>query len=275
MFTFFLLSVSILSGFAFQDFAYAETGMSVSVNADEGSTTISVSGHTSVKNNSVQILVTSPNGNRVDLAQVMPDANGDFAKEIQVGALWKEDGMYTIVIQQGQSSQYSFKLQAEVNGGITAATSVSDSTLKSGIGEVSPIIGGTKDISGLTITDNSVLGSTTISISGHTDRSGAITIQVISPNGNRVDLAQVMPDADGDFTAEFRTDSPLWNQDGDYTINVQQGSGSAYQDSVAVEVVDGAVIPEFGTIAALILAVAIISIITVSAKTRLSIMPRY
>ena len=275
MFTFFLLSVSILSGFAFQDFAYAETGMSVSVNADEGSTTISVSGHTSVKNNSVQILVTSPNGNRVDLAQVMPDANGDFAKEIQVGALWKEDGMYTIVVQQGQSSQYSFKLQAEVNGGITAATSVSDSTLKSGIGEVSPIIGGTKDISGLTITDNSVLGSTTISISGHTDRSGAITIQVISPNGNRVDLAQVMPDADGDFTAEFRTDSPLWNQDGDYTINVQQGSGSAYQDSVAVEVVDGAVIPEFGTIAALILAVAIISIITVSAKTRLSIMPRY
>ena len=275
MFTFFLLSVTILSGFAFQDFAYAETGMSVSVNADEGSTTISVSGHTSVKNNSVQILVTSPNGNRVDLAQVMPDANGDFAKEIQVGALWKEDGMYTIVIQQGQSSQYSFKLQAEVNGGITAATSVSDSTLKSGIGEVSPIIGGTKDISGLTITDNSVLGSTTISISGHTDRSGAITIQVISPNGNRVDLAQVMPDADGDFTAEFRTDSPLWNQDGDYTINVQQGSGSAYQDSVAVEVVDGAVIPEFGTIAALILAVAIISIITVSAKTRLSIMPRY
>ena len=275
MFVFFLLSVTILSGFAFQDFAYAETGMSVSVNADEGSTTISVSGHTSVKNNSVQILVTSPNGNRVDLAQVMPDANGDFAKEIQVGALWKEDGMYTIVVQQGQSSQYSFKLQAEVNGGITAATSVSDSTLKSGIGEVSPIIGGTKDISGLTITDNSVLGSTTISISGHTDRSGAITIQVISPNGNRVDLAQVMPDADGDFTAEFRTDSPLWNQDGDYTINVQQGSGSAYQDSVAVEVVDGAVIPEFGTIAALILAVAIISIIAVSAKTRLSVMPKF
>ena len=35
------------------------------------------------------------------------------------------------------------------------------------------------------------------------------------------------------------------------------------------------VVPEFGTIAVMILAVAIISIIAVSAKSRLSIMPRY
>ena len=276
MFAFFLLSVTILSGFAFQDFAYAETGMSVSVNADEGSTTISVSGHTSVKNNSVQILVTSPNGNRVDLAQVMPDANGDFAKEIQVGALWKEDGMYTIVIQQGQSSQYSFKLQAEVNGGITAATSVSDSTLKSGIGEVSPIIGGTKDISGLTITDNSVLGSTTISISGHTDRTNTdVTVRVQAPNGNIVSVSQLTPDANGDFMIDIEVGGQVWSQNGMYTIAVQQGESSSYKDSVDVEIVDGAIIPEFGTIAALILAVAIISIIAVSAKTRLSIIPKY
>jgi len=35
------------------------------------------------------------------------------------------------------------------------------------------------------------------------------------------------------------------------------------------------VVPEFGAIAALILAVAIISIIAVSAKSKLNIMPRY
>ncbi len=35
------------------------------------------------------------------------------------------------------------------------------------------------------------------------------------------------------------------------------------------------VVPEFGTIAAMILAVAIISIIAISAKSRLSIIPRY
>ena len=42
-----------------------------------------------------------------------------------------------------------------------------------------------------------------------------------------------------------------------------------------IEVVGTFVIPEFGTIAVMILAVAIISIIAVSAQSRLSIMPRY
>jgi predicted secreted protein with PEFG-CTERM motif len=42
-----------------------------------------------------------------------------------------------------------------------------------------------------------------------------------------------------------------------------------------IEIIGTHVIPEFGTIAAMILAVAIISIIAVSAKSRLSIIPRY
>ena len=42
-----------------------------------------------------------------------------------------------------------------------------------------------------------------------------------------------------------------------------------------IEIIGTFVIPEFGTIAAMILAVAIISIIAISAKSRLSIIPRY
>jgi predicted secreted protein with PEFG-CTERM motif len=42
-----------------------------------------------------------------------------------------------------------------------------------------------------------------------------------------------------------------------------------------IEVIGTFVVPEFGTIAAMILAVAIISIIAISSKSRLSIMPRY
>ncbi len=42
-----------------------------------------------------------------------------------------------------------------------------------------------------------------------------------------------------------------------------------------IEIIGTFVVPEFGTIAAMILAVAIISIIVVSARSRLSIMPRY
>ena len=41
------------------------------------------------------------------------------------------------------------------------------------------------------------------------------------------------------------------------------------------QVIDGHVIPEFGTIAVMILVVAIVSIIIVSAKTKLSLVPRY
>jgi len=277
MFTFFLLSVSILSGFAFQDFAYAETGMEVSVNANEGSTTISVSGHTSVKNNDITIMIKAPNGNIVAVYQVSPDANGDFMKDVQIGgSQWNQDGMYTVKVQQGSSSLYSFSLQAEVSDGTTAATSVSDSTLELGIGEVSPIIGTGKEIAGLTITDNSVLGSTTISISGHTDRTNnSIQIVVTAPNGNIVSVDQIMPEANGDFMVDIGVGGSQYGQSGMYTVTAQQGDNPNYKDSVDVEIVDGAVIPEFGTIAALILAVAIISIIAVSAKTRLSIIPRY
>jgi len=278
MFTFFLLSVSILSGFAFQDFAYAETGMEVSVNADEGSTTISVSGHTSVGNNDVTIRVQAPNGNIISAYQVSPNADGDFMQDVQIGGkLWSQNGMYTITVQQGSSSLYSFSLQAEVSDGTTAATSVSESTLESGTPGILDIpIGETKTISGLTITDNSVLGSTTISISGHTDRTNNdVTVRVQAPNGNIVSVSQVTPGANGDFMIDIEVGGQVWSQNGMYTIAVQQGDSSNYKDSVDVEIVDGAVIPEFGTIAALILTVAIISIIAVSAKTRLSIMPKY
>ena len=49
----------------------------------------------------------------------------------------------------------------------------------------------------------------------------------------------------------------------------------AYQNSAEVEILDGHVVPEFGVIAAMILAVAIVSIIVVTAKTKLSLVPRY
>ncbi|MGI0008131.1 MAG: PEFG-CTERM sorting domain-containing protein, partial [Nitrosopumilaceae archaeon] len=42
-----------------------------------------------------------------------------------------------------------------------------------------------------------------------------------------------------------------------------------------IEIIGTQIVPEFGAIAALVLAVAIISIIAVSAKTRLRLMPKY
>jgi len=73
----------------------------------------------------------------------------------------------------------------------------------------------------------------------------------------------------------IETGGAQWSQDGDYTISAQQGDASNYKTSAAVEIVDGHVIPEFGVIAAMILAVAIVSIIVITEKTRLSLVPRY
>ena len=105
IFTLILLSVSILSGFVIQDNAFAQQtqGMALSLTADEGSTTIAVSGTTSVTNNDISIVVTAPNGNIVTIDQISPDANGDFMTEIQTNSLlWRQDGVYTVTAQQGE-----------------------------------------------------------------------------------------------------------------------------------------------------------------------------
>ena len=56
----------------------------------------------------------------------------------------------------------------------------------------------------------------------------------------------------------------------DRTLTIEFLAGSEQ-----IEIIGTFVIPEFGTIAAMILAVAIISIIAISAKSRLSIQSRY
>ncbi len=60
-----------------------------------------------------------------------------------------------------------------------------------------------------------------------------------------------------------------------YTITANQGTSSEYKESIQVEIKDGVVVPEFGIIATMILAVSIISIIIVSTRTKLTILPRY
>ncbi|HSF28153.1 MAG TPA: PEFG-CTERM sorting domain-containing protein, partial [Nitrosopumilaceae archaeon] len=52
------------------------------------------------------------------------------------------------------------------------------------------------------------------------------------------------------------------------TIHFQDGAEE-------IEIIGTFIVPEFGAIAALVLAVAIISIIALSAKTRLRLMPKY
>ena len=128
---------------------------------------------------------------------------------------------------------------------------------------------------GLSIEADAVEGSTTITITGHaTSTISPVIIKVSAPNGNVVAIDQLNPDSDGSFTSTIGVGGPMWKQDGIYTIDASQGTNSMNKASVEVEIADGAVVPEFGTIASLILVVAISSIIVLSAKGRLSFTPR-
>ena len=242
--------------------AYA-AGMSLSVDADYAGGSISVSGDTD-RSGDVSILVTAENGNISAVAQVSP-SGGSYSATLMPKNM---DGSYTVSAQQGSASMY--KLSVEISSASpsgSAATGVEAA-------EVDEVVVVDTSAPGLNLSATGVEGSSTIDVSGTTDRSGDITLKVIAPNGNIVSVSQITPSG-GSFSVAIETGGALWTQDGMYTISAHQGDASSYQKSAQIEVVDGHVIPEFGVIAGVILAVAIASIIAVSAKSRLAIVPKY
>ena len=274
-----LIAMSLISITSIQQEAFAQSqGMAITATADKGSDTITVTGKTISQLTDVTLRVTSPSGNNVVIIdQLSPDDNGDFTTEFRIGPTWAENGFYTITAMQGiqQNSLYTLEVLVEITNQMAERTYVTESNLETGL-FVSNDPNVTKD-RGLEIYADAIVGSTTIEITGTTDRvSQDITITVTTPShGNVITADQVSPNLDGEFSSVIEVGGPLWKQDGDYTITAQQFIDPEYTASTIVEIKDGVVVPEFGAIAAMILAVAIISIIAVSARSRLSIMPRY
>ena len=272
--TLILLAISLVSTSAFQSEVFGQTqGMSITATAKKGSDAITVTGHTVSNITDVTFRVTSPNGNVVSVGQVTPDSSGDFETQFKIGPMWKENGLYTITAMQSvtQNSLYTLKVRVGIVNGMTEAISVTSSNLEKGI-----IKDTTVSSQGLSVFADFEVGTNTIEITGVTDKiSTDVTLTVNAPNGNVVSVNQISPKINGEFETTITTGGPLWKQDGMYSVTAQQGTDSRYKDSVQVEILNGVVVPEFGAIAALILAVAIISIVAVSAKSRLSIIPRY
>jgi len=261
------LAVTIMSVSALGQNAYA-AGSGMSLSADCTGSSCDISGTTDRNDQDITMKVTASNGNIVTVGQLSV-SDGSYSTTLNVSNL---DGTYTISVNQGSSSKYSLSVSVDVSGGSSASSaSVSNqvAAAEEEAGSVEAVAAG-----GLTLTASGVEGSTTIDVSGTTDRSDDITIKVIAPNGNVVAADQISPSG-GSFMTTVETGGALWSQDGMYTISAFQGAASNYKTSAEVEIVDGHVIPEFGVIAAMILAVAIVSIIVVTAKTKLSIVPRY
>jgi len=273
-----IMALSLISMTSIQQDVFAQTlGMSITATADQGSNTIVVTGMTALSSLPITFQVISPSGNNlVTIAQEMADEDGNFATTFKVGPTWSEDGLYSITAKQGNASIYNLTVLVEVTGGMTEGTTVTESTFETG--DIESILTPTVTIDpGLVLDAASfVNGDNRFTVTGTTDRSNeAVVIQVFAPNGNLVTTAQLTATLDGEFTAEIVVGGPLWKQNGDYTVTAYQNPNPNYSASIVVDILDGTIVPEFGTIAAMILAVAIISIIALSAKSRLSIIPRY
>ena len=261
------LALTVMSVSGFGQNAYAG-GAGMSLSADCSGSSCDISGTTDRTDQDATMVVTASNGNIVTVGQ-LSTSGGSFSTTLNVSAL---DGAYTIAVNQGSSSKYNLSVDIDVSGGSSDSSASITNQVAASEEEAGAVE--TAAVSGLTLSAGGVEGSTTIDVSGTTDRSGDITLTITAPNGNIVGVSQISPSG-GSFATTVEVGGPLWSQDGLYTISAHQGAASNYQTSAEVEIVDGHVIPEFGVIAAMILAVAIVSIIVVTAKTKLSIVPRY
>ena len=260
------LAVAMISVSALSQNAYAAGGMSLS--ADGSGDSIAISGTSDRSDQDVSILVWAPNGNLVSVDQSSV-SGGSFSASVNVSNL--SDGTYTIAASQGDASKYNLSVDVDVSDG---SSDSSVSATSSTAADVTIEEVGSPSVSGLTITADAIEGATTIDVSGSTDRNGEIVLTVSAPNGNIVSIDQVTP-SDGSYMTTISVGGALWSQDGMYTISAQQGDAALYKTSTQVDIKDGHVVPEFGTIAIMILVVAIVSIIALSAKTKLSLVPRY
>ncbi len=214
----------------------------------------------------VALRVIAPNGNLVTLAQLDVGTDGTFSTTLTAGGdLWKSQGTYTIIVTYGATGANIKTAEATFDfGGTTGigTTPSGQSLTVEGFGVGFQITGG----SIISITPDIDQSSLIIEIEAVDDGELTITLprELIDAkfNGDDDDFFVLVDAEEVDFD-ETKTDL-------ERTLTIGFPAGTE-----EIEIIGTFVIPEFGTIAALILAVAIISIIAVSARTKLSIMPKY
>jgi len=256
--------------------------------------TISISGEITnmIASNQISLIIQSPNGNLVALDQMTVGSDKQFSTEIKLGGkLMKQEGTYTIKVQYGeQSITTSFEF-----GGVTdmpenelEETIVEDTvedTVEDIVMEDPVIMDSIVTATTLTIQDSTDLisyeitnGKITNVIPDLDAVSLLIDIEVID-NGAitltipRSVLDSTINDSDDEFFVLVDGEEVYFEEittSTDRTLTIEFLAGAEQ-----IEIIGTFVIPEFGTITAMILAVAIISIIAISAKSRLSIPSRY
>jgi len=270
------VAISILAGTGIVSQAYAAFTITMETDKDvyDHSSVITVTGQAEPvdpEGSEVSIQVFAPNGNLAYVAQVSVNSDGNFSATINTASL-KSDGTYTIKAQYGKLADVTVSVE------LTNAIEASET--------------------GTTVTGTTVTGTTVTGPSGESFyKLGAGQIEYdMTCNATPAFFANADDDSiviyldptdDGIITVTLHEELIKPFEDGTFVVIVDN---QAMQDFTQVgntltipcvagtekiEIHGSWAIPEFGVIAAMILAVAIVSIIVITAKTRLSLVPRY
>ncbi len=204
-------------------------------------------------------------GNQVVIQQFGVGPDKKFSTEVTAGGpLWKTSGTYTVKVLYGGESRTSETTFEFSSSGVAPPkpTGPSISVDRTNFSLSYKIDGG----SVLNVNPDDDANSLIITIETTSDGELTITLPralIDAKLGNADDDFFVLVDGEEVEFGESKTAN-----DRILTIAFPDGAET-------IEIIGTFVVPEFGTIAVMILAVAIISIIAVSAKTRLSIIPKY
>ncbi|MFZ1076210.1 MAG: PKD domain-containing protein, partial [Nitrosotalea sp.] len=225
--------------------------------------------------------------NMVSIAQFVPASDGSFStKVLATGPLWTTAGNYTIVAQYGPSlnTTTSFTYNGGNGQEVISAPTTGTYALQTPAGTFNiPYT-----IEGGTIQNMQILGQqTTLAITINTSSNGSLSISLPRALIDAKALPPVSTAVNSTSTTSVNPaeepDSSFIVQDGGQNVQFTETKStttrtlgiSFHKGDTTIDVVGTVSVPEFGPIAALVLAIAITSIIAVSAKTGLRLMPKY
>ena len=208
--------------------------------------------------------------NLIQVSQVKVSQDGEFTDTFTAaGPQWKNEG--TVIIKAdygGASTELNIEFFKNTSGEYTSNY------------EVKIPDGGTFDVpytmkGGIISSMNLNQKNLSLVINIATSSDGNLNINLprnsidsVDNNGQDIDFIVLM--YEGNSEIPIQTDFKKVETGNEFrSIDIPIKDGDT-----KIEIVGTHVVPEFGTIAMIVLAVAIVSIIAVSAKSRLSIMPR-
>lgn len=225
---------------------------------------------------SIQIVGPDDIQNRVGVAQIMPNIDNTFEAEFTAGGpLMNRDGTYTVKAQYGLirtiEAVATFEFHAEEVA--DPGNEPTEKKVDDNIGESTISIEGSEDMISYEINGGRILSvvpdveSNSLVITIETTDDGALEMTIPrtildSKTGDKDEDLYVLIDYEEASFEESRTDA-------DITVTIPFMHGAE-----EIEIFGTWVVPEFGIIAVMVLAVAIISVIAISSRSRLSVIPK-